>query len=194
MPFRFRMEGAVDLQQCVRQAPQRLGRIAQAGHGQGIVRLGHFQFNMVSLPQQVHQSWAGQIGAAGTDDDLAGIKGKKVRVTGRSVFSVTQKPQMPQFCRPAVEGFQVLSVCLPQRRSLPFQQGIAVVQGPHQEIGRAAGLKNSQLPGKLLRWHQIGVPVGQRRLREAGQRLVGALDHQIRPRRHSSGRQPGCKP
>ena len=58
------------------------------------------------------------------------------------------------------------------------QQLSAAVQRGHQRIAGGTGLKHIQLPLHLLRVGQWpAVPVQQRSLGQAGQRLVGALHH-----------------
>ena len=133
--------------------------------------------------QQVRQLRAGQPGGRAVHQDLAPVQPEAGRAALRRVRPAAQHPQPG---KPGDGGVEPVQPAGPGREpGVPVggQQAGAAVQRGHQRVGGGAGLEHVQLALHLAGQRGAVPPaqVQKRRLGQAGQRLVGALHHNVRP-------------
>jgi hypothetical protein len=174
-----------------RPAPRKSGP-ARPGASQGLVMASTFSPQDISvsipkaLPQGLGQHGAGKTGPAPADEQLAAVEREKLR--RQSVRA--QHPQAGQRGGRLVKAVQAFIPAREQRRPVLAQNTGAAVERGQQRVGRRARLKNIELPldlvldARLFRQHAAQMQPGG--LREARQRLVRALDHEVGSARKSA--------
>ncbi len=176
--------------QRIRESDEGIRAVRTAGHSQQILPAPHLQLHVkLSLEQLFYLCRSPPLPPSG-EEDLAGIIGVKERMVIHTVCAVAEDfPLFQIFCTP-VKFSKSLCPCIEKIFALLLQQTRAAIQRGHQRVRRRAGLKYIQLSLHLRCRHDLIHPpsahMKQRCLRQTGQGLVGALDHQICPAGHRS--------
>ena len=135
---------------------------------------GHFQLDLVFLPQAPFQLHAVQGAVAGGDDQLGGVHGVGAFHQTQVLEGLQFFPYLFQTAVPGGKG----------GGALRLQKADAAVDRGQEQVGGAAALENPRLALHLRQGHQTAAYVEDGRLGEAGQELVEAGYGQVRPLLH----------
>jgi hypothetical protein len=155
--------------------------VADARHGDAIVRGGHLGFDAVPLPQRPRERGAGEVRrTAGEEHELPGVEAEEGRMVPGRVVSRAQDAQAPERFHFFAEGRKAGLIGGKKRRAVFFEKPQACVDGGEEHVGRAAGLEGIHRPPERGFVHESAPEVQQRALCEGGEGLVQAHDRQIR--------------